>query len=345
VIGVGGRTIPNGKSSQKEVRTMRQTFSAKVIVLIGFFLLFGANLSGGEQKFPSQDIEIYVGFPPGGTTSAQAVVLAETMKKYVDVNVICQYKPGATQTIAADFVAKSKPDGYTLIFITVTDFIPKLIKDAHLLKFRAENFWPLGASTYAPVILAVSAESEWKSLEDLLKHARKVPPGTLSYASTGVYGMSHLAGVAFAEKAGIVLNHIPFQGGGPAQMGVLGRHADMILGSEGLLSARLKPGGGLRPLAVLGGKRLKSFPDVPTLKEKGYDLNLTIWWAVFAPAGVPKSIKEKLAKLYETAVKDPNMIAWMEKTGYTREYLTPKEVSEKMEKQFGMFRDILKKIK
>ena len=76
-------------------------------------------------------------------------------------------------------------------------------------------------------------------------------------------------------------------------MGVLGKHADMIFGSEGLLSARLKPGGGLRPLAVLGEKKLKSFPDVPTLKGKGLDLNLTIWWAVFAPAGVPKPVKEK----------------------------------------------------
>jgi tripartite-type tricarboxylate transporter receptor subunit TctC len=111
-----------------EVTMMRQPLRAKVIFLTGVFLFFGVSLSAGEQKFPRQDIEIYVGFPPGGTTSAQAVVLAETMKKYVDVNVICQYKPGATQTIAADFVAKSKPDGHTLIFITVTDFIPKLIK-------------------------------------------------------------------------------------------------------------------------------------------------------------------------------------------------------------------------
>ena len=240
---------------------MRRLFTVKLIFLTGVFLLFGVGLSVGEQKFPSRDMDIYVGFPPGAT-SAQAVILAETMKKYVDVNVLCQYKPGATQTIAADFVAKSKPDGHTLIFITVTDFIPKLIKDAHLLKFRTESFWPLGASTYSPVILTVSAESEWKSLDDLLRDARKVPPGTLSYASTGVYGMTHLAGEAFAEKAGIVLNHIPFQGGGRAQMGVLGRHADMILGSEGLLSARLKPGGRSLRLAVLEEKRLKNFPDV-----------------------------------------------------------------------------------
>jgi tripartite-type tricarboxylate transporter receptor subunit TctC len=324
---------------------MKPRFISKVILITSIFLLPCLGVSAAEQKFPNRDIDLYVGFPPGGTTSAQAVVLAETMKKHVDVNVICQYKPGATQTIAADFVAKSKPDGHTLIFITVTDLIPKLIKDAQLLKFGAEDFKPLGASTYAPVILAVGADSPWKSLEDLLGHARKVSPGTLSYASTGVYGMTHIAGEAFAEKAGIVLNHIPFQGGGPAQMGVLGRHADMILGSEGLLSARLKPGGGLRPLAVLEENRLKNFPNVPTLKEKGLDLILTIWWAVFAPAGVPDPIMKKLTELYETAVKDPKMISWMEKTGYSIEYLDPRGVNKKMEKDFSMFRDILKRMK
>ena len=128
-------------------------------------------------------------------------------------------------------------------------------------------------------------------------------------------------------------------------MGVLGRHADMMLGSEGLLSARLKPGGGLRALAVLEEKRLKNYPDVPTLKEKGLDLNLTIWWAVFAPAGVPKPIMERLVKLYETAVKDPNMISWTEKAGYSQEYLNREGVAKKMERDFGMFREIMKRIK
>jgi tripartite-type tricarboxylate transporter receptor subunit TctC len=324
---------------------MKRDVALKMVLLAGAFMFVCLNTSIAEEKFPSRDIDIYVGFPPGGTTSAQTVVLAETMKKYANVNVLCQFKPGATQTIAADFVAKSKPDGYTLDFITVTDFIPKLIKDGNLLKFRIEDFMPLGAATYAPVILAVSDEGNWKTFEDLLGHARKVPPGTLSFASTGVYGMSHLAGEAFGMKTKLVLNHIPFQGGGPAQMAVLGRHADMIFGSEGLLSARLKPGGGLRPLAVLDKKRLRSFPDIPTLKEKGFDLSLTIWWGLFAPAGVPKPVKEKLVKLYESAVRDPNMVAWMEKAGYSLEYLNSEEVTKKMEGEFSMFREILKNVK
>lgn len=321
----------------------RMTYSK--IFLISFIVLFlCTGYSAGQEKFPTKPIDLYVGFPPGGTVGPQAQVLAEVLKKYLGQPVIINYKPGATQTIAADFVSKSKPDGYTIILMTVSDLLPKIIKDGQTLKFGLADFLPLGAASYSPAVLAVRSESPYKSLEELVAFGKKSPPGTLSFASTSTYGMSHLAGELFSMKTGVVLNHVPFQGGGPAQIAILGGHVDMLFGTLGLLSARLKPGAGMRPLAILDQKRLAEFPEVPTLIERGYDMTVQMWWALFAPKGLPEPVTASLAQAYEKAAKDPQLTSWLDKAGFIHFYLNPKEVEKKMYAELSMFEDIIKKV-
>jgi tripartite-type tricarboxylate transporter receptor subunit TctC len=323
---------------------MEKTTGFRMMVVIFVVLFFCASqILGQEKKFPDTAINLYIGYPPGGGVGNAAQILAEGLKKNLGQPVIVNFKPGAAQAIAGDFVFKCKPDGYSLLYVTETDFIPKLIKDASLLKYSMDDFVSLGASPYSPYALAVNAESPWKTLDDLIAHGRKSPPGTLSYGSVGVATTAHLSAELFSQLTGIALNHIPFQGGGPADTALMGGHVHMCFGSVGRFGARLRPGGGLRPLAILDKKRAPDFPDVPTMLEKGYDMQLLLWNGLHAPKGLPNDVKSILVRAFEKTAKDPEMISALSKAGYYHFYLNPEGQDKQIQTDYKVLKNILSK--
>jgi len=315
-----------------------------MIILIILSLCIG-NAIAQEKDFPVRPIDFYIGFPPGGGTANAGVILAEIMKKYLNQPVIVNYKPGASGAVAASFVCKARPDGYTLIYLNNTDLPAKLALDNSAPTLYYGDLVSLGGTPYAPYLLAVNSESPWKSLDDLINFGRKSPPKTLNYGSSGVGAITHLTAEAFSFATGIVLNHIPFQGGGPADMALMGGHVHMCFGSVGRFGARIKPGGGLRPLAICDRKRHADFPDVPTMSEKGVNMfDFKIWCGLHAPRGVPSPVKMILVQAFERAAKDPQVISMLNKSGYDYFYLTPEEAEKQIEKEYGVYHDLLMKI-
>jgi tripartite-type tricarboxylate transporter receptor subunit TctC len=294
-------------------------------------------------QFPNKNINLYIGYNPGGGVSNSSLVITEGLKKHLNQPVIINYRPGASQAIAADFVSKANPDGYSLIYLSIFDILSKIIKDGPILKFRMEDFTTLGATAYSPYALAVNSESPWKNVESLVEAAEK-SPGKISYGSVGVNSQTHLVAEVFAQKAGISLNHIPFQGGGPADTALLGKHVDLCFGSVGRFGDRVKPGGGLRLLAVTDRKRVADVPDIPTMMEKGYDMTSSTWHALLAPKGLPKQVRDTLVQAFKKMAEYPQVITALHNAGSYSFYQSPEEIDKRVQVEFKEIREIMTRL-
>lgn len=251
----------------------------------------------GAGDYPNRPIELVVPFGAGGGTDALARVFAEAARKHVSQPVTVLNKPGASSGIGLTEVAGAKPDGYKIAMITVEMAI---IPHMGLAKFSPENdFTPLVRLNADPLVLAVSAESPWRSVEDLMA-AAKTGKEPLKFGNAGIGGVSHLAAVALQQKLGTTFNHVPFQGNAPAVVALLGGHIDAVSASPSEVFSFVQTGK-LRALAVLADQRLGGvFANVPTMSERKIDLSVSTWRGLAAPKGLPADV---LAKLSQIAVK------------------------------------------
>jgi hypothetical protein len=216
---------------------------------------------------------------------------AEKMAEFIGQPLIISYKPGAGGTVGAAFVANSKPDGYTLVGTSIGSIVlgPLASKE---VKFNLDSFVPVAAVAEGSLILVVPSSSPHKTLKDLIDYSKK-NPGKVSYSSSGTMGAVHVLTEVAAKEAGVKWNHIAFQGSGPGVTALLGGHVDMSSSSAGPVQAHIKAGT-LRPLAVYGETRMKAYPEVPTLKELGYNVASPIVYGLLAPKGTPKEIVDSL---------------------------------------------------
>lgn len=314
-------------------------------VFVALLFLCPTNAIGQEKEFPVKPVNLYMGFSPGGAGTHIGTVICEGMKKYLKQPVILNFKPGAAQAIAAEFVINSKPDGYTLLWLSQGILIGKVAIDGPVLKFRLEDLDSLGSGPYSPYVIAVNAESPRKTVEHLIDAARK-SPGKLSFSSTGQGAENHILGELFCQKTGIVLNHIPFPGGSAYITALLGGHIDMSIASATTFGSHIKPGGGLRSLVVFDQKRLPDLPDVPTAIEKGIDIPFwASWFGLQAPRGLPKEVRAVLVEAFRKTVEDPQTLTMLNNlVGIKNTYLSPEEVDKQVQAQYKLFQDICKRI-
>ena len=280
----------------------------------------------GQETYPTKPVTLVVPFPPGGVADIVARPAADAMGRYLGVPVVIENRAGAGGGIGMGFVAKAKPDGYTLLLaLSSISIIPEADKvTGRAPMYQLNQFVPIARFTADPTVLAVRAESPWTTLQEFVADARK-RPGAISYGSSGNYGTMHMPMEIFAASAGLKLLHIPYTGAGPAVIALLGGTIDAIASGPSTVIQHVKAGK-LRVLASWGDKRLLSLPEVPTLTESGFNAVFFQWAALFAPAGTPEPALIKLREAARAAAADPRFVAAMATVETPIQYLDAPEL-------------------
>jgi tripartite-type tricarboxylate transporter receptor subunit TctC len=270
--------------------------------------------AAAQEPYPSRPISLVAPFPPGGVADLTARPVGAAMERVLKSPVGVVNKTGAAGAVGMQFVATSKPDGYTLLLaLSSISIIPEADKlFGRQPAFTVDQFAPIALISADPTVLVVRAESPWKTAKEFIEDAKK-RPGQISFSSSGIYGTLHMAMELLSDGAGIKLRHIPYAGAGPALTAILGGHVDALASGPAVILPHIKAGK-LRPLAGWGDKRVAALPEVPTFKELGYpQAEFYIWAGVFAPKGTPEPVLQKLRETLRVAVNDPEFKGAMDK--------------------------------
>ena len=272
--------------------------------LIAGALMLLALPAAAQEVFPTRPIQMIVPFPPGGVADITGRPVAHVMGRLLKQSVVVVNKGGAGGAVGAAQAAHAAPDGYTILMalssISVLPVADRL--QGRPPAYQLDDLAPIALVSADPTVLVVRAEGPYRTLKDLVD-AAKAKPATINYGSSGVYGTLHVAMEIFAEAAGIKLFHIPYQGGGPAVAALLGGQIDALASGPAAAIGQIKAGK-MRALAVWGDKRLASMPDVPSMKELGYDATFYIWSGLFAPAATPPAVMSVLRDAVRRTVED-----------------------------------------
>ena len=287
--------------------------------------LLGAQ-AGAQDAYPSKPITLIVPFPPGGVADIVARPAADALGRVLGAPVVIENKAGAGGGIGMAYVAKAKPDGYTLLLalssISILPEADKIIGRPPM--YQLDQLVPIARLTADPTVLAVRADSRWKTLQEFVADAKK-RPGAISYGSSGNYGTMHVPMEMFAADAGIKMLHVPYTGAGPAVVGLLAGNIDAISTGPSTVIQHVKAGT-VRVLASWGDHRLASLPEVPTLSESGFNAVFFQWSGLFAPAGTPAPVLAKLRDAARIAAADPAFVAALATVQTPVQYLDAPEL-------------------
>jgi tripartite-type tricarboxylate transporter receptor subunit TctC len=241
------------------------------------------------DAYPSHAITFINPFPPGGAADVVGRPLTALLEPILKQPCIVETKAGAAGAVGAQFAASAKPDGYSLLIhiVSISGFaeVDKLF--GRTPKFTRADFAPIARLTEGPMVLVVNDQQPYKTLKELVDDAKK-NPDKLIFSSSGLYGALHLPTALFMQAAGVKMKHLPTNGGGPALTAILGNNSQVLVTSIAAASGQIKAGK-LRALACFSPKRAASLPDVPTLKEIGYNVEFSLWVGVFAPLKTPQA--------------------------------------------------------
>jgi tripartite-type tricarboxylate transporter receptor subunit TctC len=266
------------------------------------------------QPFPTKPIRLVVPFPAGGPTDIVARPLAQLLGEALKQPVVIENKGGAGGSIAADGVAKSPPDGYTLLMATVGTHAINAALYRKLPYDPVRDFTPIALVASAPVAVVVNPASGIDSINDLVAKA-KANPGSVSFGSAGNGTPGHLTGEMFATAAGVKLQHVPYKGSAPAVTDLLGNQIPMMFDPVQSVISNVRAGK-FKALAISSRKRSPLLPDVPTLDEAGIKgFETTAWWAVFAPANLPPDVAALLRSEVEKVVRSEGFKAQLGNLG------------------------------
>lgn len=315
------------------------------LFLVAVAVLLGAVPAAAQEAFPSRLITIVNPFPPGGQVDLSGRPFAAALQKVLKQPAALTNKPGAAGAVGMQSVAVAKPDGYTLL-ITVPSLhtLPEVDKlFGRQPTFTRDQFVPIARLNADPLIIACNAERPWKTMKDVIEDARK-RPGAITFASAGLYGATHVPMEMILQAAGgVKMRHLPTAGGGPATTAVLGGHADLWASSIGPVTPHIKSGK-IRALAVTTVKRSDFFPDVPTLKEQGLDVEYYLWLGLFAPKATPPAILKVLRDASRKAIEDPEFKSALEKVSAPPSYQDADEFKAWLDVDAARLADVIKKI-
>jgi hypothetical protein len=308
-----------------------------ILSLAGIFLI--SPLLSFAQ-YPDKPIRMIVGYSPGGAADNLIRPIADRLSRTLGQSIVMEYHPGAGGAIAADILAKSPADGYTL---HITDsgpmtIVPKMKKTPYN---PLTDFTPIAMVGTGGVIIVTPANSpatNLKTLIELIKDKSK----PWSYGTSGIGGVGHLAGEQFQIATGVKMTHVPYKGGSPAIVELIGGHVPLLFSSLGAASAHIQ-GGRIKALAVTSLKRSSMFPDVPTLAESGYpNFDASIWFGIVGPAKLPTAVMDKLLPALNTVLQDPTVQESIRKEGYDLISLTPAQMQTQISQDLERWGKVIK---
>ncbi len=319
------------------MRITRKQFTTLALATLA---LSGAWAQGA---YPSRTVTFVVPAAAGGTTDISGRMAAQALAPVLGQPVVVDNKGGGNGAIAANLVKRAEPDGYTLLM----QYSGYHVISPHLTKspqWEQKDFQPVANIISAPQIIVVRGDLPAKTLAELVAYA-KANPGKLNYASSGNGSLQHVTGAMLEQQGGIKMVHVPYKGTGPALQDLLGGQVDLTFGTAPPFMPHIAAGK-LRVLAVTGKERLASLPDVPTTAEAGYPgVNATSWFALFAPAAVPKPVIDKLAADLKKVVEDPAFRKKAQEQGANADYQGPQQLGERVKADFANWAGVIKSSK
>ncbi|WP_414472904.1 Bug family tripartite tricarboxylate transporter substrate binding protein [Microvirga sp. M2] len=314
-------------------------------VLLGAAACATAALRPGRaaaQSYPSRNILLVVPFTPGGSTDILARLLGQRLETALNVPVVVESRPGAGGSVGVGSVARADADGHTLVMghigtLAVNPALyPKLPYDP------LKSFEPVSGIGNVHNMLVVHPDVPARTLQELVDYAKQ-RPGALNYASGGIGSAAHIAMVAFADRAGITMTHVPYRGTAPAVTDLLGGRVQLTFTGAPNLVQHVEAGT-MHALAVSGSSRLKAAPTVPTVAESGYPgFEASQWYGILAPAGTPKAVIETLNAEIRTAMAAPEIAERLSLEGAEVWTNTPQEFREHITKEMARWGDLVKR--
>lgn len=306
---------------------------ALLATLIALILAAAAT----AQEFPIKPIELIIPYGPGGSHDLTARALTSVAHQYLGQPMLAVLKPGGGGAPGSQYVIRAKPDGYTLMLGgSGPNTIFALVQKAPI---GPDQFTPVARINYSPAIFAVRAEAPWKSFREVVDTMKK-NPGKFNFANTGVWGAGDFPMRMVARAAAVEYNNIPFDGGGPALLAVLGGHAD----GSFLYTAQLLPqigAGKMRALAVTDTRRHRDLPNVPTLREEGVEAVFTQWRSVLAPKGIPQAVVDKLEAAFKRMTEDKSFQALIKQLGDEIQFQGGKEFETTWRQEWDGFAKVV----
>lgn len=319
---------------------MKRNLTGACAALAAVGLTFAVTAQAQDGAYPNRPIMLVVSAAAGGTTDLAARLISEPLSKALGQSVVVDNKPGGNGTIAAQNVQRAKADGYTLLvqysgYHVITPLLTKTSWDP------VKDFQPVANLLSAPQVLVVRPSLPVKSLKELVAYA-KANPNKLNYASSGNGSLQHVSTELLNQMAGIQITHVPYKGTGPAMTDLLGGNVDMTITTPPPLMGHIAAGK-LRPLVVTSKSRLESLKDVPSAPEAGYpDLDVSSWFAMYAPAGTPKAVVDKLTAEIEKIMKTDAFRKKAEELGAEAKYMNPQQLDQYQKAELQRWAKVIK---
>jgi tripartite-type tricarboxylate transporter receptor subunit TctC len=301
------------------------------------FILIAQPLQA--QTYPSQPIQLVVPMAPGDTVDLAGRAIGTELAKILKTPVVVNNKPGGGSTVGADFVAKGKKDGYTLLFANSNIYYAHAMNPEEVPYNPLTDLDPLCLAISTPLTIAVNADAPWKTFQELIDYMQK-NPGKVRGSSSGVGSVGHFNFEVVTNETGAAINMIPYKGASPAMTALLGGHVEISTLSLSLIYPQLQAG---KLRALLISKKVPEYPNIPTLKQLGYKNDISsVLFAFYGPAGLPDSVKKALVSPLEKAVKAPEVVKAMTQLGAIEDYVPGPEFKKMLAEEYGMVQKLLK---
>jgi tripartite-type tricarboxylate transporter receptor subunit TctC len=302
--------------------------------------------AGAQDAYPTHAITVINPFPPGGASDVVTRPLVAVLEPIVKQPVVIETKAGAAGQVGAQVAANAKPDGYTLLthITSISGFAEVDRLFGRTPKFTNADFIPIARIVADPCLLIVNDQQPYKTLQEFVDDAKK-RPDQIIFSSSGLYGALHIPMALFMKAAGgLKLRHLPTNGGGPALTALLGNNSQVLASSVSAAMSQIKAGK-VRPLALFGGERSKSLPDVPTMKELNFDIEYYLWVGMFAPKNTPANVitylRDAISKAahgdqYKTALTNLGLeLAYMDQPEFASFWAKDTKLIEDAVRQIG----------